>query len=123
MIKIVQTIINASRINLEIKKWLKGHDREKKSLSQNCNVAFYLKETNCKNASYPFDWIFPSGKIVLHAIKDDFNIFIDDNLIINVSDNRAGHEFYHSYLFNHKKSLKKDDYTTNVVSIDLKYFK
>ena len=109
MIKILQTLIKGFRINLEIKKWLNGIDHEKISLGQNCNAAFYLKENNCKNASYPFDWIFSSGEIVLHAIKDDFTIFLDERNITDVNGNRAGHEFYHSYLFNHKSPLKKEN--------------
>ena len=111
MIRTVITLIAAYKIHYKLKKWLKGYDYEKISLGQNCNSAFYLKETNCKKASYPFDWIFSSSEIVSHAIKDNFNTFLNENHIINVDANRAGHKFYHSYLFNHKSPLSPEIYS------------
>ncbi len=95
-------------IQKEIANWLSDAPYEKVSLGENCNSAWYLKETGNKKASYPFDWIFSSPAIVGHAIQDNFKSFLNTELIFQVNENKAGHSLYHSSLFNHKNPLKSD---------------
>ena len=85
--------------------WKKKSNFEYISLGQNCNTAWYLKSAGLKKASYPFDWIFSSFSIVLDCIKDNFQKFLDVNLIES-KGKQAGHKGYHSHLFNHKNPLK-----------------
>jgi hypothetical protein len=106
-------------IKEEIAKWLADAQYEKVSLGENCNSAWYLKESGNKKASYPFDWIFSSPAIVEHAVKDDFVSFLDKEFIFQVSENKAGHTLYHSSLFNHKNPLKSDvEYSYYQRSVD-----
>lgn len=86
------------------------------SLGENCNSAWYIKASGLKKASYPFDWIYSSPKIVAHCIQDNFNMFLDKKFIFKTrSGNSAGHSFYHSSLYNHRNPLKTND--------DYKYYK
>ncbi len=78
------------------------------SLGQNCNSSWYLKETGNKEASYPFDWIFSSQKIVVDAINDRFESFIDKRNIISLGE-KAGNKSYHSSLFNHRNPVKSEE--------------
>ncbi|WP_179315811.1 DUF1796 family putative cysteine peptidase [Winogradskyella undariae] len=100
--------LDALNISCFIQDWLGATDYEKVSLGENCNTSWYLKETQNKTASYPFDWVFSSPDIVLHAVKDSFKIFLDKEVIIPKSTNQAGHEIYHSYLFNHRNPLNSE---------------
>ena len=78
------------------------------SLGQNCNSSWYLKETGNKEASYPFDWIFLSQKIVLDATNDRFESFIDKRNIILLGE-KSGNKLYHSSLFNHRNPVKNEE--------------
>lgn len=98
-------LVKAFKIKKDLVKWCEGIEYEKISIGQNCNAAWYLKETNNKKASYPYDWIFSSSDIVLHSIEDNFLTFLDKEQIINLNENKAGHNYYHSSLFNHKNPL------------------
>lgn len=109
-----EIILKASEISNQIKGWLSDGDYTKVSLGENCNSAWYLKETGNKEASYPYDWIFSSGEIIAHTIKDEFKGFLDRKNIFQINENKAGHSFYHSSLFNHKNPLKSDE--------DFKYY-
>jgi hypothetical protein len=64
-----------------------------------------LKSTKNKNASYPFDWVFSSSEIVQHAIRDHFNLFLNRVNIFSLTNENAGHNYYHSRMFNHKNPL------------------
>lgn len=102
-------LFQAKNISREIYLWICGCEYKKVSLGQNCNSAWYLKESNNKSASYPFDWIFSSQEIVLHAVKDNFKSFLDKEMIFTINKEKAGHCFYHSRMFNHKNPLNSDE--------------
>jgi len=72
------------------------------SLGCACNTSLYLKELGLKQFSLPYDWIFSNLDTIEHTIKDDFNSFLDKNLIDSVNQKRASHNLYHSFLFNHR---------------------
>lgn len=102
-------VLEAVDISNSLKKWLGNKNYEKVSIGENCNSAWYLKETNNKKASYPFDWIFSSSEIVNHAINDNFNAFLDKEKIFTVNKNKGGHKIYHSSLFNHRNPLTSEE--------------
>lgn len=77
-------LLKATEISNTISVWLSDNYYEKVSIGENCNSAWYLKETGNKNASYPYDWIFSSGEIVTHTIKDDFKSFLNKELIFHI---------------------------------------
>jgi hypothetical protein len=102
-------LVQAAKISNLIYNWQKDECFEKISIGQNCNTSWYLKETNNKNASYPFDWIFSSAEIVSHAIKDDFISFLDKESMYPINSSTAGHLVYHSRMFNHKNPLNTNE--------------
>lgn len=114
-----KVLIEAAKLSNVIHSWQKDECFEKISIGQNCNSSWYLKETDNRKASYPFDWIFSSGEIVSHAIKDGFDSFLDKQLINPINNEQAGHLFYHSSMFNHKNPLNSnEDYEYYKRSVD-----
>ncbi len=103
-----EVVLKATEISNTINRWLSNDYYEKVSMGENCNSSWYLKETGNKNASYPYDWIFSSGDIITHTIKDEFKSFLNKELIFHIKKNKAGHSLYHSNLFNHRNPLKSD---------------
>ena len=97
--------IAANKVSQELKELQKNTFYEKVSLGQNCNSAWYLKSTQNKRASYPFDWIFTSFEIIEHCIQNKFNKFLDRKEIVSLSSEKAGHQLYHSSMFNHRNPL------------------
>lgn len=80
------------------------------SLGQNCSTSWYLKQLGLKKESFPFDWIFSSPEIIRHCINDNFDRFLDKKLIYqHPSGNSAGHQYYHSKMFNHRNPLKSNE--------------
>ena len=80
------------------------------SLGEICSSAWYLKQVGLKNASFPFDWIFSSPKIVLDCVNDGFKKYLDKSLIKpKINNVSAGHEYYHSNFFNHRSPLRSEE--------------
>jgi len=94
-------LARAEEIQTEIREWLGNTEREKIGLGQNCNASWYLKATENKRASYPFDWIFTTPELILDMLDDDFEKFLDKGQLISRGMD-AGHEYYHSWLFGHR---------------------
>ena len=101
-------VLKAISIQNEISEWKGKQENRLVSLGQNCNSSWYLKETGNKEASYPFDWIFSSQKIVVDAINDRFESFIDKKNIISLGE-KAGNKLYHNSLFNHRNPINSDE--------------
>ncbi|MEH6764506.1 MAG: DUF1796 family putative cysteine peptidase [Aequorivita antarctica] len=108
-VDVYNVILEAAKISNVIYDWQDDGEVEKISIGQNCNSSYYLKHTNNKRHSYPFDWIFSSAEIVLHAIKDNFNTFLDKKMMNSITDDVGGHLFYHSKMFNHRNPLSSDE--------------
>tara|TARA_R110000822_G_scaffold73498_1_gene176603 strand:- start:28 stop:753 length:726 start_codon:yes stop_codon:yes gene_type:complete len=102
-------ILKAVEISNTINNWLSNVKYNKISIGENCNTSWYLKSTGNKDASYPYDWIFSNTKIVTHSIKDNFQSFLNKDLIFQVNENKAGHSLYHNGMFNHLSPLKSDN--------------
>ena len=102
------TLIEATKISNTISAWLRESPYEIVSFGENCNSSWYIKESGNKKASYPFDWIFSSPEIILHALKDEFKTFLDRDNIFPVGKKRAGHYIYHSRMFNHRNPLENE---------------
>ena len=121
----VDVIAKSDEVHQYISNWLSDVYYEKVSIGENCNTSWYLKETNNKKASYPYDWIFTSPEIISHSIRDEFHSFLDKNMIVEIKKNRAGHAMYHSSLFNHKnpRQQKEFDYYRRAVDRFLKLLK
>lgn len=83
------TLIEASKISSKINSWLGNTGYECISLGENCNSSWYIKETDNKKASYPFDWIFSSPEIIIHAVKDDFKSFLNKAQIFPVGKKKS----------------------------------
>jgi len=103
-----ESILKAIVKQKEISEWRGNQESKLVSLGENCNSAWYLKESNNKEASYPFDWIFSSAEIVLHTISDNFSSFMNREQIISLGK-KAGHKTYHNSLFNHRNPLSSDE--------------
>lgn len=101
-------MLKAISIQKEISEWKGIQEDRLVSLGQNCNSSWYLKETGNKEASYPFDWIFSSQKIVVDTINDRFATFIDKENIVSLG-HKAGNTAYHNSLFNHRNPLNSDE--------------
>lgn len=97
----------ASDIQNEIREWVETEDCEKVGLGQNCNASWYLKATENKRVSYPFDWIFTTPEFILDMLGDSFEQFLDrDQYIPRGMD--AGHERYHEWLFGHRNPASSE---------------
>lgn len=94
-------LLRAEALQQEIREWLGSEEREAIGLGQNCNASWYLKDTENKRASYPFDWLFTTPEIVLDMLGDDFEQFLNrEQYIPHGLD--AGHERYHETFFGHR---------------------
>ncbi|MFT4682316.1 MAG: hypothetical protein ACI9FU_001456 [Granulosicoccus sp.] len=100
-------------ISSELKEWAGEGEHELISIGQNCNSSWYIKETDQKKASYPFDWIATSPEILIDILKDDFRKFLDKEQMISKGF-RAGHKVYHSDMYGHRNPVKSKS--------DLAYF-
>lgn len=79
-------------------------------MGQNCCTSWYMKQSENKFASYPFDWIVTSPEIIIDILDDDFERLLDRELIISKTY-RAGHRYYHDIIFGHRNpALSADDH-------------
>lgn len=95
----------ASKMQQEISEWLGTTVYEKVSLGQNCNASWYLKASENKRASYPFDWLFTTPDIIEDMLANNFEAFLDKNQLISRGLD-AGHKRYHGWLFGHRNPAK-----------------
>ena len=85
------------------------------SLGRMCHTATFLKSSNLKKCSYPFDWIFSTPDMIVDVLTDDFKKFLDRKNYIphkNEPHNStiAGHKLYNPILFNHHNPRLDQDY-------------
>lgn len=80
------------------------------SLGTLCQSSQILKNNNLKMSSYPFDWIFSNPDNVIHAIEDDFKIFLDKSYYKSISEDKCGHSYYHNNMFNHHNPLINENH-------------
>lgn len=81
------------------------------SLGCACNTSLYLKKLGLKLFSLPYDWIFSNLDMIQHTIEDDFESFLNLELINSKKPKQAGHSYYHKRLFNHHNPKEnQDDY-------------
>lgn len=81
------------------------------SLGCACNTSLYLKKLVLKLFSLPYDWIFSNLDMIQHTIEDDFESFLNLELINSKKPKQAGHSYYHKRLFNHHNPKEnQDDY-------------
>ncbi len=79
------------------------------SLGCSCNTSLYLKKSCLKIFSLPYDWIFTNLDMLEHTIKDDFKSFLNPELMTDIKEKKAGHDLYHSILFNHRNPKKNSE--------------
>ncbi len=79
------------------------------SLGCACNTSMYLKQLNLKLFSLPYDWIFSNLDMIQHTIEDDFQSFLNPELINTRKQKQAGHNYYHNRLFNHHNPKDNED--------------
>jgi hypothetical protein len=80
------------------------------SLGNLCHTSQLLKRNKYKVCSYPFDWIFSSGDVIIDCIEDDFKTFLDKQYYINISQSQCGHSKYGNSMFNHHNPLINIDH-------------
>jgi hypothetical protein len=82
------------------------------SLGHNCNTAHYLREIGLRKGAYPFDWVFSSAEIIVDALQDSFESFMDrSQWDQHCKVNNVTHQRYHEYFFAHKNPLtNQEDY-------------
>ena len=69
------------------------------SIGPYCCTADLLKAHRLRRTAYPFDYIFSSLEIVKHAIKDNFNIFLDKQYYTEgTTPDSTIHTFYCKFL-------------------------
>lgn len=75
------------------------------SLGEFCHASALLKTNNIKLASYPFDWIFSSVKMIKHCVEDDFKTFLSKSEYnSNLSNPEiCEHNFYGTIVENYQK--------------------
>ena len=89
------------------------------SLGYLCQSSEILKRNKYKLCSYPFDWIFSNCDNIIHCIEDNFNIFLDKQYYINLSNTQCGHSKYNNSMFNHHNPLiNVDHYNYYVRCVD-----
>jgi len=89
------------------------------SLGSLCHASQFLKDTNLKRASYPFDWIFSSFDNITHCLEDNFKTFLDKDYYVSISRTQCGHKLYHDCMFNHYNPLDyPNDYDYYVRCVD-----
>lgn len=71
-----------------------------------CHTAHLLKRNNWKICSYPFDWILTNCDNIIHAIEDDFKIFLDKSYYIHITNTQCGHSYYSKQMWWHHNPLK-----------------
>lgn len=72
------------------------------SLGSFCHTAEWLRKLRYRAASGPFDWIFSNPGMVAHALRDDFQVFLDSSHYVPLErasadgtrHNRCDHRFY-----------------------------
>ena len=99
----------ADEVRDQISSW-KVDNATPIGMGQNCCTSWYMKTSENKHASYPFDWIVTSSEIIIDILDDDFNRLLDRDQIISKTY-RAGHSYYHDIMFGHRNpALSKDDH-------------
>jgi hypothetical protein len=78
------------------------------SLGLSCYSASFLKRNHMKLASFPFDWVLFDLKNVMHAIDDNFNVYLDKQYYIDISGNQCGHKLYNEKMFYHHNPLMNE---------------
>ncbi|MCU1621238.1 MAG: hypothetical protein JWL79_83 [Frankiales bacterium] len=86
-----------------------------------CLTATLLRDLQLRHFSLPFDWIFSSPEMVVHALHDDFAVFLDRSHHVTVPEhqrptpgaNLAHHTHYREnfgvdYVFNHHDPVVSD---------------
>lgn len=91
------------------------------SLGNVCQSSKILKDIGFKKESYPFDWIFSSPANIINILEDDFTLFLNKELYVNMYSRRfgkhrldyskCGHKIYHNKMFfHHNPKDKENDY-------------
>jgi hypothetical protein len=92
------------------------------SLGTLCHPAVVMKNKKLKLASYPFDWVFSSPKIIIDCLEDDFKKFLDKTNYVNIknkwNNNQCGHKIFHENFFNHRDPRKEIDYNYYIRCVD-----
>lgn len=100
---------SAELVRNQIANW-KAEGATPIGMGQNCCTSWYMKQSENKFASYPFDWIVTSPEIIIDILDDDFNRLLDRSQIISKTY-RAGHSYYHDIMFGHRNpALSNDDH-------------
>lgn len=100
---------SAESVRNQIANW-KAEGATPIGMGQNCCTSWYMKQSENKFASYPFDWIVTSPEIIIDILDDDFNRLLDRSQIISKTY-RAGHSYYHDIMFGHRNpALSNDDH-------------
>ena len=69
------------------------------SLGTLCHSSYFLKQSNLKMASYPFDWIFSNIDMIIDCIENNFDKFLDKKYYKNHKNGRCAHfKIYERYV-------------------------
>jgi hypothetical protein len=63
-----------------------------------CITTDILKAFGLRHQAYPFDWIFSSAAMVLHAIQDKFELFMDKTYLTTRPDLSFVHTCHQKYI-------------------------
>jgi len=81
------------------------------SLGTLCHSSYFIKQSNLKMASYPFDWIYSNINIIIDCIENNFEKFLDKKYYKNVKNSSAcSHLKYKKSMFNHYNPLINEYY-------------
>ncbi len=81
------------------------------SLGTLCHTSYFIKQSNLKTESYPFDWIYSNINVIIDCLEDNFSKFLDKKYYVNVKNSPAcSHSLYGNSMFNHYNPLKPEIY-------------
>jgi hypothetical protein len=71
------------------------------SIGPTCIGALTLKSIECREESYPFDWIFSSLFMVKGCIEDNFKQFLNRQYITRIGENASTNVLFGKNVFTH----------------------
>jgi hypothetical protein len=121
-------VLEADRIRAALQiaaeRALGAHSLPIVSLGSTCYTAYLLQGSGIKHASYPFDWIFSSPRMVADCLDEDFAKFLHrefyepvplerrrDGPDVNICDHTVYRDVFGvPFVFNHRNPCEAGDY-------------
>lgn len=110
--------------NCLIPEWQEVEFQQAISLGSFCHAAAVIRQCGFRKFSGPFDWIFSSPEVTIHALQDNFEKYLDpaqyepvpEDKRVVADANLCDHRFYRDkfglrHMFNHHLPTEPRDYS------------